>query len=223
MSAGSLSDAAIFSFYPSKNLGAMGDGGAIVTNNDELASWVRSARSYGSKAKNQHVMRGVNSRLDNMQAAVLRAKLCYLDEWNDTRRWLAAQYGELLEGVPGLVLPTERENTEPVYHLFVIRCEPRDALLVHLRQQGINAAVHYPVPLHRQGALDRACLIPDHLTHSEAFCDHLLSLPLCPYTTLNDVENVAYEVRTGLAQLASTQRPGTTTLHAHRAPSASAR
>ena len=202
---GSLGDAAAFSFYPSKNLGAMGDAGAIVTNNDKLADRLRAARNYGASVKHRHTHRGLNSRLDNMQAAVLQAKLQYLDEWNDRRRWLAAQYGQLLQDVPGIMLPVERGQIEHVYHLFVIRCESRDALLVHLRDRSIAAAVHYPVPLHRQEAMDRACIIPQPLVNTETFADQILSLPLCPYTTLDDVETVVHEVKTGIAKLAAQQ------------------
>ncbi len=199
---GSLGSAAAFSFYPGKNLGAMGDGGAVVTDDDELAEWLRAARNYGSTVKNRHTIRGVNSRLDTMQAAVLRVKLRYLDAWNATRRWLAAQYGELL-AESEVILPGEREDVEHVYHLFVIRTRHRDALLTQLHERGIGAGIHYPTPIHRQVAFGRGCITQDPLANTDTFCDELLSLPMCPFLTLDNVETAAGEVQAGLASLAN--------------------
>ena len=199
---GSMGRAAAFSFYPGKNLGAMGDGGAVVTDDDSLAEWIRAARNYGSTVKHRHAIRGVNSRLDNIQAAVLRVKLRYLDEWNQTRRWLASEYCKLLGG-SDVILPTERDDVEHVYHLFVIRHLERDGLLEHLLRRGVKAAIHYPVPIHRQVALGRACLVPSPVTYTDTFCDQLLSLPMCPYLALGDVESVAHEVASGLARLSA--------------------
>jgi dTDP-4-amino-4,6-dideoxygalactose transaminase len=203
---GSIGHAAAFSFYPGKNLGAMGDGGAVVTNDDSLAQWVRAARNYGSTVKNRHAVRGVNSRLDNIQAAVLRVKLRYLDEWNERRRWLASQYGELLAD-SDLILPTEQGDIEHVYHLFVVRTSRRKAVLEQLGECGIGAGVHYPIPVHRQVALGRGCVTPSPLTYSETFCDQLLSLPVCPFLTLDEVETVAEEVKTALARPVLTAMP----------------
>lgn len=197
---GGIGHAGTFSFYPGKNLGAIGDGGAIVTNDDSLAQWLRAARNYGSTVKYRHAVRGVNSRLDTIQAAVLRVKLQYLDEWNERRRWLASQYGELLSDAD-LVLPTEQDNTEPVYHLFVVRTKLRDELLRLLQAQGIGAAIHYPIPIHRQVAFGRGCSIPRPTTNTDSFCDELLSLPMCPFLTLDEVENVAHAVTEGLHSL----------------------
>ena len=199
---GSMGHAAGFSFYPGKNLGATGDAGAIVTNDESLADWIRAARNYGSNVKYRHAIRGVNSRLDNIQAAVLRVKLRYLDEWNATRRWLASQYCELLAG-SGVVLPAEMKDFEHVYHLFVVRSHHRDVLLEYLHDHEINAAIHYPVPIHRQVAFGRGCLVAGTIAHTEAFCDHILSLPMCPYTSLADVETVAHEVISGTARFVS--------------------
>lgn len=201
---GSLGNAAAFSFYPGKNLGAMGDGGAVVTDDDNLAGWLRAARNYGSTVKYHHAIRGVNSRLDTMQAAVLRVKLRYLDEWNATRRWLAAQYGELL-AESDVILPGEREDVEHVYHLFVIRTRHRDALLDLLGERGIVAGIHYPIPIHRQVAFGRGCIAQGPLGNTDTFCDELLSLPMCPFLTLDSVEAVAGEVQAGLASLADRQ------------------
>ncbi len=198
---GGLGHAAAFSFYPSKNLGALGDGGAVVTNDDELAEWVRMARNYGSPRKYHHVIRGVNSRLDNLQAAVLRVKLRHLDDWNRTRRWLASEYAKLLADAPGIVLPGEREEIEHVYHLFVVRCPRRNELQNRLLNAGIETAIHYPVPIHRQPAFQRGCIIPATLARTDAACESLLSLPMCPFLTLDDVEQVADEFRKAVQAL----------------------
>ena len=190
---GSMGQAGAFSFYPAKNLGAMGDGGAIVTNDDSLAQWCRSARNYGSTVKYRHAVRGYNSRLDNIQAAVLRIKLRYLDDWNDRRRWVASRYCELLEGVD-VVLPTERDGVDHVYQLFVVRCAQRDRVLSDLNENGIGAAIHYPIPIHRQVAFGRGCIVPQALNTTEAFADELLSLPMCPFLSLDGVEAVAHQL-----------------------------
>jgi len=190
---GGLASAAAFSFYPGKNLGALGDAGAVVTNDDDLAHWIRSARNYGSTTKYHHVIRGFNSRLDNIQAAVLRVKLPLLDEWNARRRYLAGSYRELL--APANVgLPVELPDRDHVYHLFVIRVRDRDALLKRLNERGIGAGIHYPQPIHRQVAFGRGCSIPGLLPRTEACCDEILSLPLCPFITEDEVATVAGEV-----------------------------
>lgn len=198
---GSLGNAAAFSFYPGKNLGAMGDGGAVVTDDDDLAQWLRAVRNYGSTAKNRHTIRGVNSRLDSIQAAILRVKLRYLDEWNATRRWVAAQYGELLAELD-LILPAEREDMEHVYHLFVVRCKQRDELLSRLHQRGIMAGIHYPVPIHRQVAFGRGCIVEDPMVNTDTLCNELFSLPICPSLSLDTIETVAEEVQAEMASLA---------------------
>ena len=187
---GSLGRAAAFSFYPGKNLGAMGDGGAICTNDDDLAQWLRTARNYGSTVKYCHTMRGFNSRLDAIQAAVLRVKLRHLDRWNDIRRRRANLYNDYLSSA-GVVLPVAREDIEHIYHLYVIRCTNRDAVLRDLNRKGIGAGIHYPVPIHQQEALEHNCVVPRPLEHTEAFCGQLLSLPMCPYLTAEQIEEVA--------------------------------
>ena len=187
---GSLGRAAAFSFYPGKNLGAMGDGGAIVTNDDDLAQWVRAARNYGSTVKYRHPIRGFNTRLDALQAAVLRVKLGYLDRWNDIRRRRANLYHEFLTSAD-VVLPVAREDVEHVYHLYVIRCANRDAVLRDLHRRGIGAGIHYPVPIQHQEAFENKCVVPRPLKNTEAFCDQLLSLPMCPFLTEQQVEQVA--------------------------------
>ena len=198
---GHLGRAACFSFYPGKNLGGFGDGGAIVTDDDEFADWIRAARNYGSTVKHQHTVAGFNSRLDNIQAAVLRVKLRYLDDWNSRRRQLAARYRELLAGT-NLILPTERNDVDHVYHLFVVRCQQRDALLQHLNKKGIGAGLHYPIPIHRQVGMSARCLVPRPLVYSDRFCDQLLSLPICPYLSDSEIETVAAEVTDFIRQSA---------------------
>ncbi len=195
---GSMGDAAAFSFYPGKNLGAMGDGGAIVTDRDELAAWLRAARNYGSTVKHRHTISGINSRLDTMQAAVLRVKLRELDEWNDRRCWLASRYCELLADLDGVVLPTESPDVEHAYHLFVIRCPQRDQLLKHLKAHGVDAGIHYPIPIHRQGDAAGGYVALHPLPNTESSCDALLSLPICPYLSEDDLESVVEHVKSGL-------------------------
>ncbi len=195
---GGLGRAAAFSFYPGKNLGGLGDGGAIVTNDDELAAWLRTTRNYGSTAKYHHAIRGFNSRLDSIQAAVLRVKLRYLDEWNTARRRLAGHYRELLS-TAGVTLPVESPDCEHVYHLFAVRCARRDAVLQQLRDRGIDAGIHYPVPIHRQPAFGSQCLVPRPPTQTETSCAELLSLPLCPFITELEIETIAATLINALA------------------------
>lgn len=187
---GSLADAAAFSFYPGKNLGALGDGGAIVTNREDLAQWLRAARNYGSAEKNIHNLIGFNSRLDTIQAAVLRTKLRHLNAWNQRRRVVAALYDELLDGAE-VTVPVAAPDVEPVYHLYVIRCPMRDLLKQRLEQRGIASGIHYPIPIHRQAGLGRQCRIPRPLRWTASCCDQILSLPMCPSLTDEQVAEVA--------------------------------
>src|ERR1700741_1556764 len=147
--AGSLGHAAAFSFYPGKNLGAYGDGGMVVTNDRGIAKRLAMLRNYGQKEKYQHLFRGYNRRLDTLQAAVLRVKLKYLEEWNAARRWNAVLYHKFLDGT-GVVLPGEAGGAESVWHLYVIRTENRDLLREYLVSRGISASIHYPIPIHLQ-------------------------------------------------------------------------
>jgi len=193
---GTLGDVAAFSFYPGKNLGAIGDGGAIVTDDDDMAAWLRSARNYGSTVKYRHTVKGMNTRLDTIQAAVLRAKLPHLDRWNETRRTLAARYRERLADT-GLVLPATDANGEHIYHLFVVRCATRDAVLAQLNAAGIGAAIHYPVPVHQQVCFGRGC-VTHEVPYSEVFAEQLISLPICPYLGMENVDYVTQAVRSAL-------------------------
>jgi dTDP-4-amino-4,6-dideoxygalactose transaminase len=176
---GSLGDAAAFSFYPGKNLGAFGDGGAVVTGDPELAEAVRTLRNYGQRRKYDHVRKGFNRRLDTLQAAILRVKLRHLDDWNDRRRSHAAVYEELL-GDAGVTLPHASAHVEPVWHLYVVRAPARDALRSSLAELGIQTGIHYPVPIHLQAAyadLDRG---RGSFPVTERQAAEIVSLPMYP-------------------------------------------
>lgn len=180
---GSLGDAAGFSFYPGKNLGALGDGGAITTNDNDLAELLRKLRNYGSSIKYHHDVLGFNSRLDEIQAAVLRVKLKYLDQDNENRRKVAAIYIEKLQNLE-LILPQVLEGTEPVWHLMVVRTKNRTALQAVLTNANIGNLVHYPIACHQQLAYAGETWPP--LPLSEVLSNQILSLPIAPY--LEDLE-----------------------------------
>jgi len=187
---GGFGDAAAFSFYPTKNLGALGDAGAVVTNDSELAKKVRLLANHGQVVRDEHVLIGRNSRLDSLQAAVLSVKLKYLDQWNAERRRLAKLYIEQLKEIPSLQLP--EYDDEYVYHLFVIRTEKRDALKVFLEKEGIQTAIHYPKAIHQIGAYES---VASDLQYSEQAAAQVLSLPLYPGLSSEDVEFVAETIR----------------------------
>jgi dTDP-4-amino-4,6-dideoxygalactose transaminase len=190
--AGSLGDAAGFSFYPGKNLGAFGDGGAITTDDPWLDARLRSLRNYGSSTKYVHDFPGLNSRLDPIQAAMLRVKLHKLEEWNARRLALAECYRKCLAG-SGVSLPLIPNGRDPVFHLFVIRTGSRDRLQSGLREAGIQTHVHYPIPPHRQGAYHD--MQGFSLPVAERLADEVLSLPIGPHLSMNEVEEVANQVR----------------------------
>lgn len=189
---GALGDAAGFSFYPGKNLGAYGDGGAIVTNDDALANKIRMLRNYGSAKKYHHEVAGVNSRLDELQAAFLRVKLKKLDVWNARRREIAGRYLKGLEAMPYLRLPHTESWVEPVWHLFVVQHSARDALQSHLERQGIQTAIHYPILPANSGAYRGHAAVPD--AGCQAMADRLLSLPMGPHLTEAEVELVIQQL-----------------------------
>lgn len=186
---GGWGDMAAFSFYPTKNLGAYGDGGAIVTNDARLAERARLLRQYGWQERYISSLKGLNSRLDELQAAILRVKLRHLDEWNSARRALASRYTERLAG-SGLGLPVAPPDTEPVYHLYVVRHPHRDALQAYLQSQGIGTLVHYPVPVHLQPAYADLGYGPGNLPATEAAAREVLSLPLYPELGLGELDTV---------------------------------
>ena len=188
---GSIGHAAATSFYPGKNLGALGDGGAVLTNDDAIAGKVKQLRNYGSNIKYQHDLAGYNSRLDEMQAAFLRAKLAVLDEWNARRREIATQYSKLLAGAD-IDLPLISEYAEPVWHLYVIRSKYRDALKAYLEQQGVSTVIHYPIPPHRQTCYQD---FKGHtLPIAERLAGEVLSLPMSSSLRAEEIEHVAKNV-----------------------------
>jgi dTDP-4-amino-4,6-dideoxygalactose transaminase len=182
--AGSLGDAAAFSFYPSKNLGAYGDGGAIVSNDGALLDEVRLLRNYGQREKYRHEVRGFNHRLDTLQAAALRVKLCRLDGWNQARRERAAAYGQALRAI-GIEPPHVVDDVEPVWHLFVIEVDERDARRQRMLEAGIDTGVHYPIPIHRQGAYADLRVAAGGYPITERAAQRLLSLPMYPQLPLD--------------------------------------
>lgn len=189
---GTIGHLACFSFYPTKNLGALGDGGAIITNDAALADKLRKLRVYGWERKYYSTeVGGINSRLDELQAAILRCKLPHLDRWNELRRERAAWYRELLAGVSGITLPTDAPGH--VYHLFVVEVHGgrRDALKQALTAQGIGTDIHYPLPTHCQPAFDDLGYEPGELPVTERLAERVLSLPCYPELTRAEVEAVA--------------------------------
>ena len=188
--AGSFGWAAAFSFYPAKNLGAFGDGGMLVTNDDEIAATIRTLRNYGSKAKYEHVMVPLNHRLDTIQAAVLRVKLPHLDRWNARRQYLADAYREHLSGEP-VGLPASTQEGRHVYHLFVVQAAQRDALRAALTARGIETGIHYPIPLHAQPVLRGLGYHLGVFPNAERLAAHSLSLPMYPEMPLAHIERVA--------------------------------
>ncbi len=191
--AGTIGDAAAYSFYPTKNLGALGDAGAVVTSDPELAEALRRLRSHGERAEARGiaVTPGVNSRLDEVQAEVLRRRLARLDAGNERRRQLAARY---LDELAGVVLPVEAPGRVHAWHLFVVLAEDREGFRARLRERGVETLVHYPEPIHRQPAYTNlAGRVP--LQVSERLCRRVVSLPLYPELTDAEAEQVVAAVR----------------------------
>jgi dTDP-4-amino-4,6-dideoxygalactose transaminase len=193
--AGALGHAAGVSFYPSKNLGAMADAGAVTTNDDTLADKLRHLRNYGSKVRYQHEYLGLNSRLSELQAAFLRAKLPSLEKWNERRSVLASRYQEQLRGIGDLVLPFVPVWADPVWHLFVIRTAQRDALQRCLAEHEIGTQIHYPVPPHLSRAYAAAGWKRGDFPLAEKFAGEVLSLPIGPHITSPQVDHVCDSVR----------------------------
>jgi dTDP-4-amino-4,6-dideoxygalactose transaminase len=192
---GSFGDAACFSFYPTKNLGAMGDGGMMTARNAALAARMRRLRQYGwDEFRNTHEI-GLNSRLDALQAAVLHDKLPYLDANNDRRAAIACRYDRALAGLP-IALPSARREDKHAYHLYVVKCDERDRLKAHLADEGIGSAVHYPVPVHCQDGYAERVIVPqDGLPVTAELADHVLSLPMFPELSDAEVDRVVASIR----------------------------
>lgn len=193
--AGSFGALACFSFYPTKNLGAAGDGGAITTRDPELAARLRRLRDHGQSAKYEHAVVGYNSRLDTLQAAVLHAKLAHLDAWNERRRAIAARYVAALDDLDWLTLPRVAAEREHVYHLFVVRCADRDGLQRHLAEAGIATSIHYPRALHQQPAFAAFAPASGTLPEAEAAAREVLALPCYPELSDAAVDSVCETVR----------------------------
>jgi dTDP-4-amino-4,6-dideoxygalactose transaminase len=187
---GTFGQAAAFSFYPTKNLGAYGDAGAVVTSDARVADAVRKLRNYGEEQRYYHSVKGFNSRLDEIQAAILRVKLRHLDGWNEARRDRADAYRRRLEGLP-VTLPFEARWAKHIYHLFVIRSDQRDALQAHLRREGISTLMHYPVPIHLQKAYADLGLSKGAFPEAEQACNEVLSLPMYPELPFEAIEGAA--------------------------------
>jgi dTDP-4-amino-4,6-dideoxygalactose transaminase len=186
---GSIGDIGCFSFYPTKNLGAYGDGGMLVTSNKELADKLIKMRNYGQSVKYYHDFVGVNSRLDEIQAAILRSKLRHLDEWNEKRRKTAKLYTDLLKNTE-VTTPIEKEYAKHVYHLYVIKHKRRDKLQEYLLNHGVETLIHYPIPVHTQKAYDRS----EKLPITEIICDEILSLPIYPWLKEDEVKTISEQI-----------------------------
>jgi dTDP-4-amino-4,6-dideoxygalactose transaminase len=196
--AGSLGLMAAVSFYPGKNLGAYGDAGAVLTRSPTMARAVRLLGDHGSERKYEHITLGFNSRLDALQAVVLRARLRKLGQWNEARRQAAQRYAEMLSGLDEIQLPQVMPGNEHVWHLYVIRVPGRDHVLECLRDHGVQASIHYPVPIHLQPAFRHLGYAPGDFPVTEAAAGQILSLPIYPHITADQQRRVADAVRCAL-------------------------
>ncbi len=187
---GSIGDAAAFSFYPAKNLGAYGDGGILITNNNEISEKVKMLRNYGQKQKYHHLFLAYNRRLDTIQAAILRVKLKKLDSWNESRRKAAQQYAELLKDNKSIITPIEMEYSKHIYHLYVVRVVNRDFVQQKLSESGISTGVHYPIPIHLQPAYEYLGYKRGDFPITEKYANEILSLPMFPELTKEQIEYV---------------------------------
>jgi dTDP-4-amino-4,6-dideoxygalactose transaminase len=200
---GTLGDVGCFSFYPTKNLGAYGDAGMIVTNDEELHAKIVMLRNLGQTDRYHHKFVGFNKRMDELQAAILRVKLRHLNEWNKKRDELAAVYARSLQGLP-VVLPVNPDYGRRVYHLYVIHLENRDALFQHLRKREIFAEIHYPVPLHLQESFQYLGIKEGSLPISESSAKRVLTLPLYPQLKVDDIQQVV----SSLHEYFTKEKPG---------------
>jgi dTDP-4-amino-4,6-dideoxygalactose transaminase len=199
--AGVLGDAAAWSFYPTKNLGAFGDGGAVTTGDAALAERVRLLRNYGSRAKYYNEVRGVNSRLDELQAALLRVRLAHLDEWNTRRAAAAARYSTALAGLPDLRLPHVSDSCDPVWHVYSVHHPDRDRLQQELEHRGAGSLIFYPVPPHLSDAYRDAGIPPGALPLAEELARTTLALPIGPQMTRSQQDEVIAAVTGAVSQL----------------------
>jgi dTDP-4-amino-4,6-dideoxygalactose transaminase len=192
--AGTMGDAGCFSFYPGKNLGALGEAGAVVTNDPELGKQIQMLRDHGQSRKYHHATMGWNCRMDGIQGAVLSIKLGHLDEANSLRRKHALEYNQAFAGIDEVLTPFEAKYARHVYHVYAIRVQERDALLRHLQEKGVGCAVHYPVPIHLQRACRNLGYKEGAFPIAENLAEEFLSLPMFPELTEEQVEHVARSV-----------------------------
>jgi dTDP-4-amino-4,6-dideoxygalactose transaminase len=197
--AGTIGNAGCFSFYPTKNLGALGDAGMVTTNDREIAEKISLLRNYGQKTRYVHLMRGLNSRLDEIQAAILRVKLRHLDDWNKRRREHAKLYTAMLQETD-VVCPMEKDYAKHVYHLYVVRSRKRDQLQRYLEKRYVTTLIHYPIPVHLQKAYEDLGWKQGILPRTEQAADEILSLPIYPELTKEQIERVTDSVRTFFSQ-----------------------
>ena len=193
--AGSMGTAGCFSFYPGKNLGAFGEGGAVVTNNEKVATQIKMLRDHGQIKKYEHEIEGYNGRLDSIQAAVLRIKLKYLEKWNTLRRKHAELYGKLLKDAKGIILPYEPEWSRAVYHLYVIRVKGRNGIQQKLLNSQIHTGLHYPIPLHLQKAYVHLGYHNNSFPVAEEYSREILSLPMFPDLTRAEIEFITTSIK----------------------------
>jgi dTDP-4-amino-4,6-dideoxygalactose transaminase len=193
--AGSLGISGCFSFYPGKNLGAYGEGGMVVTSDDEQMQKIRMLRDWGQEQRYHHALKGFNFRMDAIQGSVLRIKLRHLEQWTEARRANARRYGSLLGGVQGVTTPVESADRRHVYHIYAIRSADRDGLLRTLQDAGVQTGLHYPIPVHLQQAHADLGYQPGDFPESEAAANRVLSLPMFPELTSRQIETVSAAVR----------------------------
>lgn len=197
--AGSLGDAGCFSFYPGKNLGAYGEGGAVTTSDDALARTVRMLRDWGAEEKYHHVLKGFNYRLEGLQGAVLRVKMAHIERWTEARRAAAARYDEWLEGA-GVDLPVEVDGRRHVYHVYAVRTDDRAGLMSFLAEQGIASGIHYPIPVHLQEAFAELGHGRGDFPEAESAAAEVVSLPMFPEITSEQQARVVDAIRAWTAQ-----------------------
>jgi len=202
--AGSMGTAGCFSFYPGKNLGALGEAGAVVTNSEELKNKIQMLREHGQAKKYYHTLIGWNARMDGIQGAALRVKLKHLDRANEARRAHARFYDEQLAGVEEVILPTQADYARHVYHLYVVRLQDRDRVLQGMADRGISCGIHYPIPVHLQEAYRFLGHGKGSFPVAERCAEEFLSLPMYPELTTTQLEAVVHEFKTLISASKST-------------------
>lgn len=204
---GSIGQVGCFSFFPTKNLGACGDGGMVTTNDPEIAVTIHKLREHGSNVRYYHEAIGINSRLDTLQAAILQIKLRYLDQWNQARSEVAQRYQQLLSPIPGIVTPQVTAPAHSVWNQYTIRVKPqngesiRDRIREKMLTKGVSSMVYYPIPLHRQPVYEHLGYQPGQLPHTDAAAQEVLSLPMFPEITLKEQQRVAYALKDALQEM----------------------